>query len=93
MLKIHRNVRTVGTVHRNVGTDQFLGFPWLFNTYLPYRERSRRSLDVDILAVLDFEIPCSRPKTPGHPRRSGEDVDVLRSPALYMIQIERTRKL
>ena len=44
MLKIHRNVRTVGTVHRNVGTDQFLGFPWLFNTYLPYRERSRRSL-------------------------------------------------
>ena len=39
------------SVHRNVGTDQFLGFPWLFNTYSPNRERSRRSLADDFLTL------------------------------------------
>ena len=33
------------------------------------RLRSRPMQDVDVLAVLDFEIPCSRPETPGfHPK-------------------------
>ena len=35
------------------------------NTYVPVRPTHK----VDVLAVLDFEIPCYRPATPGfHPR-------------------------
>ena len=41
----------------------------------------------DLVAVLDFEIPCSRPETPGLfitdlCFQDGEDGDVLRSPDL-----------
>ena len=32
-------------------------------------EIETQTQDVDVLAVLDFEIPCSRPETPGfHPK-------------------------
>ena len=59
-LKTHRNALSREVPDFSPVTDQFLGFPWFSNTYLPIGkacgERSRRSLQIMIFGIFFFEI-------------------------------------